>query len=526
MAITTDNRLYKRIKNTLVEIIREQWDETKKNAEANIDDLCDKINKKEIASLTGLLQNFGEKYELQQAPNEALLAKELVKLLICYVLSSVKEEYCDRAHFNGYTKKCYEELLSLKKEADISIHHIEELSFKEQAALVYITELPDEKYTSAFAEFVEMYPDLTDNYFLYLEKEEEKLAGTKEYADILSRLIVFYDNISVVRFRFSHYYAEKNIEGLAECCKKYFKLWEEYRTIKNWEVTNVAYLRFAGRLRKIINEDRAGGKLGENEALFNKDVSETFNRYIDDETTGIISKLLHYPKMKMTHDRIRLIYSTLDTALLIHLSKDTSLKPILTEFASTWINFLYASDADLDENEFSAIVENLLVCLTTYLDDNKAREEYKKFLSFVDDNHLISFNNADTIIKMCRLQIDRYTLIDDTRIAQNVRLLTFDSLKLSLSTEANLHDVASLLVGDLDALSILRDDYPLIAKLIQVEMEKFKSPENSMFAMSGSDSPAPAPFTRDFKKIGRNDPCPCGSGKKFKFCCEGKGIYD
>ena len=25
---------------------------------------------------------------------------------------------------------------------------------------------------------------------------------------------------------------------------------------------------------------------------------------------------------------------------------------------------------------------------------------------------------------------------------------------------------------------------------------------------------------------GRNDPCPCGSGKKFKKCCQGKGIYD
>ncbi|HIT54889.1 TPA: SEC-C domain-containing protein, partial [Candidatus Galligastranaerophilus intestinigallinarum] len=22
-----------------------------------------------------------------------------------------------------------------------------------------------------------------------------------------------------------------------------------------------------------------------------------------------------------------------------------------------------------------------------------------------------------------------------------------------------------------------------------------------------------------FKNIGRNDPCPCGSGKKFKKCC-------
>lgn len=28
------------------------------------------------------------------------------------------------------------------------------------------------------------------------------------------------------------------------------------------------------------------------------------------------------------------------------------------------------------------------------------------------------------------------------------------------------------------------------------------------------------------KKIGRNKPCPCNSGKKFKKCCLGKGIYD
>lgn len=33
-------------------------------------------------------------------------------------------------------------------------------------------------------------------------------------------------------------------------------------------------------------------------------------------------------------------------------------------------------------------------------------------------------------------------------------------------------------------------------------------------------------FVREGKKIGRNEPCPCGSGKKFKQCCMGKGIYD
>jgi len=26
-------------------------------------------------------------------------------------------------------------------------------------------------------------------------------------------------------------------------------------------------------------------------------------------------------------------------------------------------------------------------------------------------------------------------------------------------------------------------------------------------------------FQRDSKKVGRNDPCPCGSGKKYKKCC-------
>jgi preprotein translocase subunit SecA len=29
---------------------------------------------------------------------------------------------------------------------------------------------------------------------------------------------------------------------------------------------------------------------------------------------------------------------------------------------------------------------------------------------------------------------------------------------------------------------------------------------------------ATAPFVRAGQKVGRNDPCPCGSGKKYKHC--------
>ena len=34
------------------------------------------------------------------------------------------------------------------------------------------------------------------------------------------------------------------------------------------------------------------------------------------------------------------------------------------------------------------------------------------------------------------------------------------------------------------------------------------------------------PYIRPYRKVGANEPCPCGSGKKFKKCCRGKGIFD
>jgi len=35
---------------------------------------------------------------------------------------------------------------------------------------------------------------------------------------------------------------------------------------------------------------------------------------------------------------------------------------------------------------------------------------------------------------------------------------------------------------------------------------------------AAGETPPPAPFVREERKIGRNEPCPCGSGKKYKHC--------
>jgi preprotein translocase subunit SecA len=42
--------------------------------------------------------------------------------------------------------------------------------------------------------------------------------------------------------------------------------------------------------------------------------------------------------------------------------------------------------------------------------------------------------------------------------------------------------------------------------------------EEALAKAAEGPPPGPAPFVRAGEKVGRNDPCPCGSGKKFKQC--------
>jgi preprotein translocase subunit SecA len=43
--------------------------------------------------------------------------------------------------------------------------------------------------------------------------------------------------------------------------------------------------------------------------------------------------------------------------------------------------------------------------------------------------------------------------------------------------------------------------------------------KRAMQLSHGDDVSAPTTVRREGQKIGRNAPCPCGSGKKYKKCC-------
>ncbi len=75
-------------------------------------------------------------------------------------------------------------------------------------------------------------------------------------------------------------------------------------------------------------------------------------------------------------------------------------------------------------------------------------------------------------------------------------------------------------VGDLEDVEIhmgLREKRETERELTETQ-KQFKIISDSLWN-EPDDEDEMLPFVRDEPKIGRNDPCPCGSGKKYKKCC-------
>ena len=55
-------------------------------------------------------------------------------------------------------------------------------------------------------------------------------------------------------------------------------------------------------------------------------------------------------------------------------------------------------------------------------------------------------------------------------------------------------------------------------EVIEMEAEQRRQ-RLALTRQSGLQNAAQSPVKREEDKVGRNDPCPCGSGKKYKKCC-------
>jgi preprotein translocase subunit SecA len=76
----------------------------------------------------------------------------------------------------------------------------------------------------------------------------------------------------------------------------------------------------------------------------------------------------------------------------------------------------------------------------------------------------------------------------------------------------------------MDMIRRVKEDSVEKLCLVQIrreeEVQRIEEKQRQDYIMSrGEDTPATATIKREAAKVGRNDPCPCGSGKKYKKCC-------
>ena len=80
--------------------------------------------------------------------------------------------------------------------------------------------------------------------------------------------------------------------------------------------------------------------------------------------------------------------------------------------------------------------------------------------------------------------------------------------------EAMRMEVKKAIVGNIFAFRIYTEE-----ELEEIKRRQQEALEAQLAAhRRGETGEANRPVRRSKKKVGRNDPCPCGSGKKFKHC--------
>jgi preprotein translocase subunit SecA len=127
--------------------------------------------------------------------------------------------------------------------------------------------------------------------------------------------------------------------------------------------------------------------------------------------------------------------------------------------------------------------------------------------------------------------LERYILLQTVDQLWKDHLLSMDHLKEGIGLRGYAQQNPLLLYKKegfemfQDMISRVQEETLSILYRIQLaepdDLQQLRKPEEPPLVFSGSDTAPPKkkPTTRSGKKVGRNAPCPCGSGKKYKKCC-------
>lgn len=78
----------------------------------------------------------------------------------------------------------------------------------------------------------------------------------------------------------------------------------------------------------------------------------------------------------------------------------------------------------------------------------------------------------------------------------------------------------------MDNVKVVKETSEMKEEISKKEATEAAIDNKKMMEMIQRYKTAHTPLVHETQKIGRNDPCPCGSGKKYKNCCLESGRYE
>lgn len=475
-------------------------------------------------SLTDALKFWGESYTLDSAYDQMLVEIDLAQLRMYFhtgKVDGVKDSEALEAAYDEILKKGYDAFCRLPQKPDTDPTRMKDLYDDMQAAMLYIwdqTLIRDEnEREAAILAFEKHFPNLETMYLMHFLTANDRNVYEDTVESALSHLQKLHWDEQMLNDRAAYYLDHKNTDKLAYVASDYADCFREHRTIANW--TKAAAI-LANAFEMI--DEGAGGTTMRVEQLLDHE-KKAFKNVSFRYGYALTELVRHRPNMKWTDERSTVMYTLFFRGMILpddalpmdHLWWNTELQ--------YWILELITRKTVISE-KIQGNISSALLLAGLKLRNNKERDSYRKLLDFTRDAKILKNSHYQRELETMYCDLDTSIVKEDPRFSIPFRT--------SVSTIGENAASLAVLLNELAAApaleNVLQTEYPYLYKELS-DLRK-NSHHISKTIMTRNSSPksdsAQKPFVRSRKKLGRNDPCPCGSGKKFKNCCMGKGIYD
>ena len=256
--------------------------------------------------------------------------------------------------------------------------------------------------------------------------------------------------------------------------------------------------------------------------MFSKSV-ETAQKKVEGNNYDMRKTLLDYDNIvseqrKIIYEKRNEILDTDDIHLLIiEIFKDYVFEFVDSHMAPE--GYLTENDLKAIENNFNTILKNQKLDLSNYKDKKE-----QETIDYVTEIVIKDYEEKIKDVPKEMLEdFERYIalrVIDDAWV-EHINSMEHLKEGIGLRGYAQTNPLQAYALEGYDIFDKMQDniDANIVNFLLKLNVNINRKPVQKGIANDGKETLKKEPATNKKKKIGRNDLCPCGSGKKYKNCC-------